>query len=321
MDHAKNQLVTIFGGSGFVGTQLVQMLLHRGYRIRVAVRRPDLAGHLRPLGDVGQVLPIQANLRSPESVQHAVKGASIVINLVGVGFERGKQRFDTVHVEGARLVAQAAAAAGAETLIHMSILGADAQSPSAAARSRAAGEAEVFKAFPEAIVMRPSLIFGPGDGFFNLMASLARLFPVLPLIGGRSRFQPVYVKDVAEAFVVAVEGGVKTGRVYELGGPDIETYRELMQRVLRDTGRSNLLLPLSPGLAKLLALPMGLLPTPLLTGDQVDQLQVDNVVSEAALRERRTLAAFGITPTPMEAVLPAYLWRFKKNGQFDRQTA
>jgi len=321
MDHANNQLVTVFGGSGFVGTQVVQMLLQRGYRIRVAVRRPDLAGHLRPLGDVGQILPVQANLRDAESVAHAVRGAAIVINLVGIGFERGKQRLDAIHVEGARRVAEAAAAAGATRLIHMSVLGADPQSASAVARSRAAGEAAVFAAFPDAIVIRPSLVFGPGDGFFNLMGSLTQLFPILPLIGGKSRFQPIYVKDLARAFVVAAEGGVEGGRVYELGGPDIETYRELMQRILHDTGRSNLLLPLSPGLAKLLALPMGLLPTPLLTADQVDQLQTDNIVSDAALSEGRTLAAFHVDPTPMEAVLPDYLWRFKKNGQFDRQTA
>ena len=179
----------------------------------------------------------------------------------------------------------------------------------------------MFAAFPDAIVMRPSLIFGQGDGFFNLMASLARLFPILPLIGGKSRFQPIYVRDVAQAFVGAIEGAVPGGRVYELGGPDVETYKELMQRILRDTGRSNWLLPISPGLAKLLALPMGMLPTPLLTGDQVVQFQSDNVVSPAAIAEHRTLAAFGITPTPMEAVLPAYLWRFKRHGQFDRQTA
>jgi NADH dehydrogenase len=179
----------------------------------------------------------------------------------------------------------------------------------------------VFAAFPNAVVMRPSLIFGPGDSFFNLMGTLTRLSPILPLIGGQSKFQPVYVKDVAEAFAAAADGAVKGGRIYELGGPDVETYKALMQRVLRDTGRSNPLLPISPGLGKLLALPMALMPTPLLTGDQVTALQSDNIVSDQATRERRTLAAFGITPTPMEAVLPSYLWRFRKHGQFDRQTA
>ena len=320
MDHASKELVTIFGGSGFVGTQIVQMLAQKGHRIRVAVRRPDLAGHLRPLGAVGQIAPIQANVRDPESVAHAVRGATIVINLVGVGFERGNQNFEAIHVAGARNVAAAAAAAGVRRLVHMSILGADPNSPSATARSRARGESEVLAAFPDAVVMRPSLIFGPGDGYFNLMASLSRFAPIMPLIGGRSRFQPVYVKDVASAFVVAAEGGVKPG-IYELGGPDVETQRQLLGRILHDIGRSNPLLPIGPGLARLMAAPMSLLPKPLLTADQVTMLQADNVVSAAAMREKRTLAAFGITPTPMEGVLPSYLWRFRKNGQFDRQTA
>lgn len=321
MDISSKDLVTVFGGSGFVGTQLVQLLARQGYRIRVAVRRPDLAGHLRPLGDVGQVVPIQANVRNAESVTRAVAGAAVVVNLVGIGFERGRQRFGAVHVAGAGSVATAAAAAGARALVHMSVLGADPGAASLAARSRAEGEAAVFAAFPEAIVLRPSLLFGPGDSFFNLMGTLARLFPVLPLVGGKSKFQPLFVKDLARALVIAMEDGVKRGQVYELGGPEVETYRQLMQRVLAVTGRSNPLLPLGPGLARLLALPMGLLPTPLLTADQVIQLQSDNIVSAAALRERRTLAAFGITPTPMEAILPSYMWRFRKHGQFDRQTA
>ena len=321
MDISSKDLVTVFGGSGFVGTQLVQLLARRGYRIRVAVRRPDLAGHLRPLGDVGQVVPIQANVRNVESVRRAVAGAAMVVNLVGIGFERGRQRFDAVHVAGARSVATAAAAAGARSFVHMSVLGADPAAASLAARSRAAGEAAVFAAFPEAIVLRPSLLFGPGDSFFNLMGALARLFPVLPVIGGNSRFQPVFVKDVARALLIAMEDGVKRGRIYELGGPEIETYRQLLQRVLAATGRNNPLLPIGPGLGKLLAVPMGLLPTPLLTADQVIQLQSDNVVSAEAQREHRTLSAFDITPTPMEAILPGYMWRFRKHGQFDRQAA
>lgn len=321
MDHAQKDLVTVFGGSGFVGTRLVQALAHRGFRIRVAVRRPDLAGHVRPLGDVGQIVPIQANIRNAGSVARAVAGAQVVINLVGIGFERGAQNFGAVHVEGAATVARAAAAAGVSRLVHMSVLGADPDSPSEAARSRAAGESEVFAAFPDAVVIRPSVIFGPGDSFFNLMGTLARLFPVLPLVGGATRLQPVYVKDVAEAFAVAADGGVKGGRVYELGGPEVLTHRALIERILHESGRRNRLLPLGPGLGKLIAAPMGLLPTPLLTGDQVMQLQADNVVSEDAIRDKRTLAAFGVTPTPMEAVLSSYLWRFRRNGQFDRQTA
>lgn len=321
MDPIRTEIVTIFGGSGFVGTQVVQSLAKKGYRIRVAVRRPDLAGHVKPLGTVGQVQPIQANVRNLDSVRRAVQGASIVINLVGIGFQRGKQRFDAVHAQGARFVAEAAKAAGARALVHMSVLGADAQSESALVRSRAAGEAAVLNAFPQAVIVRPSIIFGVGDGFFNLMGSLAQTFPALPLISGGSRFQPVYVGDVADAIVMAAEGGVKTGKIYELGGPDVETHKQLLTRILSETGRNRLLLPLPSGIAKLLSLPMGLLPTPLLTGDQIIQLQSDNVVSDAAEHEKRTLSAFGITPTPMSAILPSYLWRFRKHGQFDRQTA
>lgn len=321
MDRA-NTLVTIFGGAGFVGTQIVQLLARKGYRIRVAMRRPDLAQHLKPLGAVGQVVPVQANIRNAESVQRAVKGAQIVINLVGIGYERGRQRFRAVHTLGARNVAEAAKAAGVQHLVHMSALGADPQSPSAYARSKALGEAEVLDVFPEAVIIRPSIIFGQGDGFFNLMGSLARLFPVLPLIGGKTRFQPVYVGDVAGAFAVAAEGGVKSGRIYELGGPEVLTHKELLGRILHETMRHNPLLPLPAAIGKLLAFPFALLPfPPLLTADQVDLLQIDNVVSPEAIKEKRTLAAFGIEPTPMDTILPSYLWRFRKHGQFDRQTA
>lgn len=319
MDPTRNDLVTIFGGSGFLGTQVVQLLARKGYRIRVAVRRPDLAGHLKPLGTVGQIVPIQANLRNTDSVRRAVAGAGIVINLVGLGFQRGKQRFDAIHVEGVRAIADAARATGARRLVHVSILGADPQSESALVRSRAEGEAQVLAGFPGAVILRPSIMFGQGDGYFNLFGTLARLFPALPLIGGKSRLQPVYVGDVADAVVAAAEGAGKG--VYELGGPEIETQRQLIERVLRESGRNRPLIPLPAGIASLLALPMALLPTPLLTGDQVIQLQTDNVVSDTAISEKRTLSAFGVTPTPMDAILPSYLWRFRKHGQFDKQVA
>jgi len=316
------KLVTIFGGAGFVGTQLVQVLARSGHRIRVAVRRPDLAGHVRPLGGVGQVMPVQANIRDPESVRRAVAGAGIVINLVGIGFEAGKQRFQSVHATGARTVAEAARAAGAEAMVQMSALGADTDSPSLYARSKAQGEAEVLAAFPQAVIVRPSLMFGPGDGFFNLMSSLARLLPVMPLVAPETRFQPVYVGDVADAMAMAAEGRVRTGRVYELGGPQIETHRQLIQRILRATGRSNPVLTVPAGLMRLGAMALSILPIPpLVTADQVTLLGLDNIVSDAAIRDKRTLAAFGIVPTPMEAILPSYLWRFRPNGQFDRQTA
>lgn len=316
-----SNLVTIFGGAGFIGTQVVQLLARRGYRIRVAVRRPDLAGHVRPLGAVGQVMPIQANIRNRESVERAIRGSSIVINLVGIGHESGKQRFRAVHAMGARNVAEAAKALGVNSLVHVSALGADMQAPSGYARTKALGETEVLTAFPSAVVIRPSIVFGPGDGFFNRYGMLARMLPVLPVIGAKSRLQPIYVGDVAEAICRAAEAEVKGGKIYEIGGPEVATHKELVARVLTDTQRSNLLLPLPAGLAKLLALPLSLLPSPLITGDQVDQLQADNVVSEEAKREKRTLAAFDIAPTAMDAILPSYLWRFMKNGQFDRQTA
>ncbi|HEY9013061.1 MAG TPA: complex I NDUFA9 subunit family protein [Devosia sp.] len=317
-----NTLVTIFGGSGFLGTQVVQLLARKGYRIRVAVRRPDLAGNLRMLGAVGQIQPIQANIRNADSVMRAVNGAGIVINLVGIRFERGRQLFRAVHTMGARTVAEAARRAGAEVLVHLSALGADPQSASGYARSKALGEAEVLAAFRDAIVIRPSILFGPGDDFFNLHGSLARMLPVLPLIGGKTKFQPLYVGDAADAVVAAVEGEVKPGRIYELGGPQVLTHREIVERVLRETGRNNPLVPVPRGIAKLLAFPFALLPfDPLLTGDQVEMLQSDNVVSAEATREKRTLAAFGVKPTPMDAILPSYLWRFRRNGQFDRLPA
>jgi uncharacterized protein YbjT (DUF2867 family) len=320
MDNLDRKLVTVFGGSGFVGTQIVQQLAQRGHRVRVAVRRPDLAGHLKTLGTVGQVLPIQANIRNVNSIQRAVAGADIVINLIGIRYERGAQTFGSVHAVGAGAIAQAAQAAKVKALVHMSALGVDsAASVSTYASSKLDGEAAVFKAFPDAVVIRPSVLFGNGDGFFNLMGALARFFPVLPLIGGASRFQPAYVTDVATAFVAAAEGKVKTGRVYELGGPQVETHKQLVQRVQRETLRNRPMLPLPAGIAKLMALPFAILPfAPLLTSDQVELLGVDNVVSETAIKDKRTFAAFGIAPVSMDTILPSYLYRYRKHGQFDR---
>jgi len=314
-------LVTVFGASGFVGTQVVQFLARRGYRIRAAVRRPDLAGHLRMPGAVGQIVPVQANVRNAASVMRAVEGAGIVINLVGIGIEGGAQRFEAVNVEGARNVAEAARAVGATSLVHISGLGLTADSESAFARSKAAGEEAVLAAYPQATIVRPSVIFGPGDGFFTRMATFARMLPLLPLIGADARMQPVYVGDVAEVIVRAATGEIKAGRVYELGGPEIETNRQLWQRVLRETGRNNTLFPVSEGLGTLLAMPMGLLPKPPLTGDQVILLGKDNVVSEAAIKEKRTLLGLGLTPVSMDTILPTYLWRFRRNGQFEKIAA
>ncbi len=319
MDHP--ELVTVFGGSGFVGTQVVQLLARAGYRVRVAVRRPDLAGHLRPLGTVGQVVPMQANLRNAQSVMAAVRGASIVINLAAIGVEKGKQRFRAINVTGARRVAEAANATGVHTLIQMSVLGADESSPSLFARSRAMGEAEVKAVFPSAIIFRPSVVFGTSDSFFNTLGLISRMLPVMPLFGGKTKFQPVYVGDVAEAIAAAAAGHLKAGKTYELGGPDVLTNRELVERVLRDTNRSNPILPLPAFVGKLVAFPMSILPKPLLTAEQVTLLQIDNVVSAEATKDKRTLPGIGIVPRPLDAVLPSYLWRFSPNGQFDRQTA
>src|SRR5690606_33689058 len=321
MDRNAPKLVTIFGGSGFVGNHLVQLLARQGYRIRVAVRRPDLAGEVRMFGAVGQVVPVQANLRNEASVARAAAGADIVVNLVGIGYQSGKQRFAAVNVEGAGAVARAARAGGAAALVHVSALGADsAAEVSAYAASKLAGEQAVLDAFPDAVIIRPSIMFGQGDGFFNRMGALARILPVMPLISGKSRFQPVFVGDVAEAIAIAAEGTVKTGRVYELGGPDVESHKTLMQRILREAGRNRPLLPVPSGLMKFVAALLGILPfAPLVTADQVDLLGVDNVVSEAAKKDKRTFAAFGIEPTGMDEILPTYMWRFRRHGQFDRE--
>ena len=311
-----DRLVTIFGGSGFLGRNLVRALCKHGYRIRVAVRRPDLAGHLQPLGRVGQVHAVQANLRYRESVAAAVQGADLVINLVGILFERGRQHFDAVHAEGARHVAEAAAAAGAH-LIHVSALGADEHAPAAYARTKAKAEAAVLAAAPMATVFRPSIMFGPEDNFFNLFAGLARLTPALPLIGGgHTKFQPVFVGDVAEAITRAADGRVRGGTIYELGGPEVRTFRELMEYILATTERRRLLVPLPFPVAEFKAWFLQFLPTPLLTPDQVRLLKADNIVSDAARREGRTITDLGIEPHTIEAIVPAYLWRYRKAGQF-----
>ncbi len=320
IDPADRGLVTVFGGSGFLGRHVVRALLKRGWRVRAAVRRPDLAGHLQPLGMVGWVQPVQANLRYRWSVDRAVEGADAVVNLVAILAESGRQRFDAVHVFGARAVAEATRKAGIGTLVHVSAIGADPTSPSAYARTKGEGEAAVRETLPDAMIMRPSILFGPEDNFFNRFAGLARIMPALPLVGGgKTRFQPVFVGDVARAIADSVEGEAKPGAVYELGGPEIKTFRECLELVLSTIERKRLLVPLPFPLATLAAAILQLLPKPLLTIDQVRQLRVDNVVSEAALREGRTLAAFGIEPDTLAAILPSYLIRFRPRGQFERR--
>ncbi len=309
-------LITVFGGSGFLGRHVVRALAQRGYRIRVAVRRPDLAGHLQPLGRVGQIHAVQANLRYPNSVEAAARGADAVINLVGILFERGRQRFEAVQTFGAEAVALAAGAYGAR-LVHVSAIGADENAPALYARTKAKGEKLVLAAMPTAVIMRPSILFGPEDDFFNRFAAIARLSPALPLVGGgHTRFQPVFAGDVAAAVAATVEGRARAGQIYELGGPQVLSFKELMRFVLATIERRRLLLPLPFALAKFQAQFLQFLPKPLLTPDQVELLKRDNVVSEEAKREGRTLEALGIEPVAMAAVVPSYLWRFRKRGQF-----
>ncbi len=309
-------LITIYGGSGFLGRHLVRALAKRGYRIRVAVRRPELAGHLQPLGMVGQINAVQANIRNVASVEAAARGADILINLVGVLFERGRQRFDTVHAVGAEQVALAANAHGAR-LVHVSAIGADENGPSHYARSKAKAEKLVRAAQPTAVIMRPSIMFGPEDDFFNRFAAMARVSPVLPLIGGgHTKFQPVFVGDVAAAICEAVAGNAQAGAIYELGGPDVRSFKELMQFILKTIERKRLLLPLPFFIARMKAAFLQFAPKPLVTPDQVAQLTVDNVVSQAAISEGRTLRGLGIEPEPIEVIVPSYLWRFRKTGQY-----
>lgn len=310
-------LVTLYGGSGFIGRNVVRLLAKTGARMRVAVRRPDLAGHLQPLGGVGQINAVQANVRYPDSLRAAAEGADAVINLVGILAASGRQTFKAVQDEGARHVAEAARAGGAKVFVQLSAIGANSASPSIYARTKAAGEKAVQDVLPEAVIVRPSVVFGPEDEFFNRFAALARISPALPLIGGgRTRFQPVYVGDVAKAVLAGLTGKARAGTVYELGGPEIMTMEEVMTRVLAYTMRRKWLVPLPFPLAKLQGAILQWLPNPPLTLDQVRLLETDNVVSEAALRDGRTLAGLEIEPVAVEAVVPDYLEQYRPKGQF-----
>ena len=313
-----SRLVTIFGGSGFVGRHLVRALAREGWRIRVAVRRPDLAGHLQPLGAVGQIHAVQANLRYRDSVARAVQGADAVVNLVGILAESGRQSFQAVQAQGARIIAEEAARAGISNVVQLSAIGADAESPANYARSKAAGEAAVLAHIPGAVILRPSIVFGPEDQFFNRFARMAQFLPFLPLIGGGdTKFQPVFVGDVAAAAAKALAGEAKPG-IYELGGPDVRSFKALLEAILAITHRRRLLVPLPFSVAKLQASVLENLPGKLLTVDQVTMLERDNVVSAAAIAEGRTLQGLGITPSSYEAIVPTYLYAFRPHGQFDR---
>ncbi|MEP9374435.1 complex I NDUFA9 subunit family protein [Mesorhizobium sp. KR1-2] len=312
------KLVTVFGGSGFIGRHVVRALAKRGYRVRVACRRPELAGHLQPLGSMGQIQPVQANIRVRWSVDRAVEGADHVVNLVGILAESGRQKFPVVQEFGARAVAEAARAVGAG-LTHVSALGANAQSESVYARTKAGGERAVQETIPDATIFRPSIVFGPEDGFYNRFANMARFSPILPLIGGgTTRFQPVYVVDVAEAIAHAVEGSIERGRIYELGGPNVLTFRQCMEEMLDVIHRRRMLVSVPWWAASLQGAVLGMLPGKLLTSDQVTLLKSDNVVSPEAEREGRTFAGIGIMPQSTATILPSYLWRYRPAGQFSR---
>jgi uncharacterized protein YbjT (DUF2867 family) len=313
-------LVTIFGGSGFVGRYVARRMAQAGWRVRVAVRRPNEAIFVRTYGVPGQVEPIACNIRDDASVAQALAGADAAVNCVGILAEAGANRFEAVHAEGAGRIARAAAAAGVGRLVHVSAIGADPGSPSAYARSKAAGEAAVRAAFPGAVILRPSIIFGPEDQFFNRFAAMTRTSPVLPVVGGTTRFQPVHVDDVAAAAERAIRTDVAPG-VYELGGPETLSFADLMRRMLAEIRRRRIVLdlpfwvarPIATILDGVQAATLGLFHNGMLTRDQLRNLARDNVVAPDA----RGLADLGIAPTPMSAVLPGYLWRHRPAGQFE----
>jgi len=308
-----NDLITVFGGTGFLGRHVVRALARAGYRVRVAVRYPNQGFFLLPMGHVGQIAVVKCNVRNPEQVAAAVHGATGVVNLTGVLFSRGRQNFTAVHVEGAATIAAAARAAGAASLVHISAIGANGDAKSNYAASKGEGERRVREAFPDATILRPSLVFGPEDDFFNRFAALARVLPILPLIGGgHTKFQPVFVGDVAAAVLSPLSDTSTRGQTYELGGPTVYTFKELMQLILRATCRRRLLLPVPFSIATLQAFFLQFLPKPLLTPDQVTLLQSDNVVSAS-----NTLASLGIVPTSVEAEVPTYLSRFRPKGQYN----
>lgn len=314
-----SKLVTIYGGSGFVGRYITRRLAKDGWRIRVAVRRPNEAMHVKPYGAPGQVEPVLCNIRDDASVAAVMQGADAVVNCVGIMNESGKNTFGAIQADGAGRIARIAAEQGIETMVHLSAIGADADSASEYARSKAMGEANVLSYMPNAVILRPSVIFGAEDDFFNRFASMSRMGPILPIVGGDTKFQPVYVDDVAKAAVLAVDGKAEPG-VYELGGPDVNTMRELMGQMLSVVRRRRLVMNLPFWLARIVAffgqliskISLGLVKAPL-TGDQVKLLANDNVVSDDA----KGLADLGIHPVALEAVLPDYLWRFRPTGQYD----
>lgn len=322
MSEAAPGLITVFGGSGFVGSQVVQDLARRGWRIRVAVRRPDRAFKLQTSGAVGQIQAVRCDANRPEDVAAALQGADAAVNLIGILYEQGRRTFDALHVGVSRNIAEACAAAGVVRLVQMSAIGASPESASDYARSKAAAEMAVREAKPDAVIIRPSIVFGAGDDFLNRFAAMATMAPALPLIGfGRTRFQPVYVGDVAEAIARAVELREAAGRTFELGGPAVMTFEAVLKLILRETRRSNGLIPLPFFAARMIGSMAQLTAfvgiPPVLTRDQVLLLETDNVVADGA----EGLAELGVEPTGIEAIAPSYLWRYRRGGQFSERPA
>ncbi|MDP2116609.1 MAG: complex I NDUFA9 subunit family protein [Brevundimonas sp.] len=317
MNEVAPGLVTVFGGSGFVGSQVVQALARRGWRVRIAVRRPDRAWKLQTSGTVGQLQAVRCDVTRPEEVAAALQGADAAINLVGILYESGRRTFHAMHVEASRNIAEACAAGGVDRLVQISAIGANPESRSGYAVSKAEAEMAVRGVKPDAVVIRPSIVFGAGDDFLNRFAALASMAPALPLIGGgQTKFQPVYVADVAEAVARAVATPEAAGRTFELGGPAVMTFEDVLKLIRRETYRNFGLVPLPffaaraiGSLAQLTAL-VGI--PPVLTRDQVMLLESDNVVAESA----EGLAELGIDPTGIEAIAPSYLWRYRRGGQF-----
>jgi len=308
-----SQLVTVFGASGFLGRHIVRGLARQGYRVRAVVRRPNNANHLPPMGHVGQIQLFRGNVQDQDRVAAALAGANLAINLTGILYQRGEQTFESIHERSAGAIAEEARRAGCMALVHVSAMGANPASESRYASSKGRGEERVREAFPGAVILRPSIVFGPEDQFFNRFAALARVSPILPLIGGgTTKFQPVFVGDVASAALCALQDGTHAGKVFELGGPGVLTFRELMEFVLRETARRRILMSIPFPVAMTQAFFLQFLPNPLLTPDQVRLLRTANVVPEGAL----ALTDLGIVPTSIEAEVPAYLWRYRSRGQY-----